>query len=94
LLLDDTRFRRSDTAGDSYALAWTFTYYLLKRQTKNYMEYLRLIGERPPLVPYGRAERLEHFEKAFKKSPREMETEFRKAIVGMIDPPRSASARR
>ena len=94
LLLDDSRFRRSDTAADSYALAWTVTYYLLKRQTKGYMEYLRLVGERPPLVPYGRAERLEHFEKAFKRSPQKMEEEFKKAIVGMIDQPGNASARR
>ncbi len=50
ILRDATLFHNPRTAFDAYADAWALNYYLIKYQTKNYTEYMKMLAEKPPLV--------------------------------------------
>ena len=85
LIVDDGYLRTQSTAQDGYALAWTFTYYLLRHHKAEYMEYVRLINSRPEFAAYPRSARLKDFETAFKMPPSEMETAFANAAAKLIE---------
>jgi len=85
MLVDDSRMRNPSTAADGYALAWTFTYYLLKNHKSEYMEYVRIINARPEFTSYSRMARLKDFETAFKVPPSEIEAEFLAAAGKLLD---------
>jgi len=85
LLVRDDRLRDPATASEGYALAWTFTYYLLKHHQKEYMDFVKLINARKEFSSYSRSARLADFEKAFKKSPSEMEDEFLEGVKKLLD---------
>lgn len=85
LVIDDDYFRNGRTANDAYAEAWAFTYFLARAKNDLYINYLKIINNRPPLVAYTPEERLADFRKAFGKSPAEMEDEFQrymKLVIG------------
>ncbi|MFO0946338.1 MAG: DUF1570 domain-containing protein [Planctomycetota bacterium] len=78
LILDDTLFRQPDTANDAYAEAWALTYFLCKAKSKSYVEYLKILNARPPMVEYSAEDRVRDFRTAFGKSPEDVDTDFRK----------------
>ncbi|MEX2285971.1 MAG: DUF1570 domain-containing protein, partial [Planctomycetaceae bacterium] len=53
LISSDERLTNAETAGDAYAEAWALTYFLIKTKRKKYVEYLKLVSDKPPLV-FGR----------------------------------------
>jgi hypothetical protein len=85
LVANDELLRDPRTALDGYAIAWAVTFFLLKTEKANYMEYARLVNARPPLASYGRADRLADFERAFKRPPRDVEREFQAEIVKLLE---------
>ena len=65
LLGEDTRFRTADTSLDAYAEAWALTYFLLRQRPKQYIEYLKLLSAKKPLVWDTPETRRSRFEQIF-----------------------------
>ena len=65
LLRDDRRFLDAKRALDAYAEAWSLTYFLLRRYPNKYIEYLRRLSDKPPLVEDGPERRLLEFREVF-----------------------------
>lgn len=85
LVLDDNYFRSSRTGNDAYAEAWAFTYFLARAKNDLYIKYLKIVNDRPPLIPYTPEERLNDFRTAFGKGPEEMEEEFLRYMKLIVD---------
>ncbi|MBN2577920.1 MAG: DUF1570 domain-containing protein [Pirellulales bacterium] len=79
LIETDRRFHNLEQSLDAYAEAWALTYFLLRRHPKEYVEYLKILSEKKPLIMDTPKERRKEFEKAFGKlGP--LETEFHRFI--------------
>ncbi len=65
LLRDDQRFLDAALGLDAYAEAWSLTYFLLRRYPDKYIEYLRLLSEKGPLIEDGPERRLLEFREVF-----------------------------
>jgi len=65
LLTNDDRFRDSTTATAAYGEAWALNFFLLKRHTKAYVEYLKCLSAKSPLVEVSADERLADFQRFF-----------------------------
>jgi hypothetical protein len=65
LIADDKRFRDPKQALDAYAEAWALTYYLILRQPKQFVGYLRTLSEKQLLLQDGPETRLKEFTEAF-----------------------------
>ena len=50
LLMDDDRMRDPRTALDAYAEAWALNYFLIRQRPKQYVEYLKILEQKPPLA--------------------------------------------
>lgn len=64
LLSEDDRFRDPATAADAYSEAWAFTYFLMRTQKKEYIDFLKGLSRGKPLAQKNRLERIQQFEKA------------------------------
>ena len=76
LLANDQRFREGRTATDAYAEAWALNYYLLRKHPKEYVNYLRTLSAKKPLVYDEPEERLQDFRKAFGMGLDELDADF------------------
>ena len=65
LIVTDERFRDLKQAADTYAEAWALTYFLLRQRPKEYVDYLKMLSQKQPLIEEGAQRRLEEFEKYF-----------------------------
>src|SRR5262249_34887997 len=65
MLADDKRFRDPRQAGDAYAEAWAFNYFLLRQHSKEYFAYLRMLSQKSRLIWDDPAARLAEFKQAF-----------------------------
>jgi hypothetical protein len=68
LIVDDKRFqdlRDPNTGLDAYAEAWSLTYFLLHKYPKQYVEYLRLLSAKKPLIGDTPQERIAQFQHYF-----------------------------
>jgi hypothetical protein len=50
LSMDDQRFRDARQALDAYAEAWALNYFLLRQKPREYVAYLKMLGEKPAMV--------------------------------------------
>ncbi len=50
LIRDSKRFTDSQQSLDAYAETWALTYFLIRQRPKQYIEYLKLLSEKKPLV--------------------------------------------
>jgi len=76
LLADDTRLREAETALDAYAEAWALNYYLLRHRSEQYVQYLKMLAEKKPLVKDQPAERLKQFTAIFGDDLGRLDAEF------------------
>lgn len=65
MLADDKRFRDARLAGDAYAEAWAFNYFLLRQHSKEYFAYLHVLSQKSRLIWDDPAARLAEFKQAF-----------------------------
>ncbi len=65
LIGDGKRFGDSKQSIDAYAEAWAITYYLIQKRSKQYVEYLKVLSEKKPLVWDTPEQRVKQFEAAF-----------------------------
>lgn len=76
LVSSDDRFRQPDTALDAYAEAWSLTYFLIRKYTDQYIRYLQLMAEKPPMIYDTPEERLEAFKSVFGQDLQALDAEF------------------
>jgi hypothetical protein len=77
LIATDKRFRDVRQAPDAYAEAWALTYFLQQRRVKQYVEYLKILSEKKPLIPDEPEKRLAQFETCFGDT-KKLDAEFLK----------------
>ena len=65
LISSNKRFRDSSLALDAYGEAWALSYYLVHRYPKQYVDYLRMLSHKKPLIWDDEATRLAEFQAAF-----------------------------
>jgi hypothetical protein len=65
LVAKDDRFRDPDKALDAYAEAWALTYFLINKHGKQYIDYVKKISEKKPLLPDAPEDRLKEFQQVF-----------------------------
>jgi hypothetical protein len=65
MLADDKRFRDPRLAGDAYAEAWAFNYFLLRQHSKEYFAYLHVLSQKSRLIWDDPAARLAEFKQIF-----------------------------
>jgi hypothetical protein len=76
LLSNDERFRNTQTAPAAYAEAWALNYFLLKKHRNQYVEYLKTLSERRPLIYDEPHERVEAFRQALGGDLGKLDVEF------------------
>lgn len=65
LVATDKRFRDTSQALDAYGEAWSLTYYLIRQKPKQYLEYLRRLSQKKPLLWDSPETRLQEFTAVF-----------------------------
>ena len=75
LIGEDKRFVDPKQAIDAYAEAWALTYYLIHKHPKQYIDYLKVLSRKQPLVYDTKAKRLAEFEKQF-GPPEKLDADF------------------
>ncbi|QDU91241.1 hypothetical protein Pla175_46610 [Pirellulimonas nuda] len=61
IVASDKPLRETRTANDAYSDAWALNYYLIQRQPKQYVEYVRMMSERKPLRSAPEDQRISDF---------------------------------
>ena len=67
---------RSETALDTYAQAWAFNYFLLKRHKKEFVEYLKFMSKKKVLRYDTPEQRLADFQSHFDSTLEQLDREF------------------
>ncbi len=80
LVAGDDRMRNVRTAGDAYAEAWALNSLLIQRYSSRYWQYLRMLGEKRPLVSDDAERRLREFRTYLGLDPRSLENEWKQYI--------------
>lgn len=81
LVRDDKRFRDTSQSLDAYAEAWALTYFLMQKHPRQYLDYLRMLAKKNPLVWDSPEQRLEEFRAAFGGNLEALDAEFVKAMA-------------
>jgi hypothetical protein len=76
LLADDERFRRTELAPNAYAEAWALNYFLIRRHKDAYIQYLKKLSKKPPLLYDEPQERIDEFREAFGMDLMELDQQF------------------
>jgi len=76
MIVSDTRLRRTDTAVGGYAEAWALNYYLLRKHSEAYVDYLRSLSAKKPLIDDTPDERLNAFRRALNVDLNALEADF------------------
>ncbi|MFO0013328.1 MAG: DUF1570 domain-containing protein [Planctomycetota bacterium] len=76
LLSDDKLLRQGETATAAYAESWGLTFFLIKRRPKQYVEYLKLLKDRPIGQPADPKQRLADFKQCFGEDLDKLNKEF------------------
>ena len=77
---DDKAFRGDVLAGEAYAHAWSIHWFLVTKYRKQYVEYLKQLGQKEILQVEDTRTRLEDFEKIFGKRVGQLQSEFPQTI--------------
>lgn len=65
LIENDARCRNASTAIDAYAEAWALTYFLIRKHPKEYIDYVKMLGEKKPMRFGNEESRLREFQEHF-----------------------------
>ena len=76
MLSVDTRLQDPETAASAYAEAWCFNYFLLQRHSEEYVEYLKFMSQKKPLVYDTPEDRLNDFKQFLGDDLDALEQEF------------------
>ncbi len=76
LIRDDERLRNTDQTLDAYAEAWALTYFLIRQYPRQYVEYLKMLSQKKPLVWDEPEKRIRELKAAFGEDLQRLDTEF------------------
>lgn len=76
LIVRDELLRRGDTAPAAYAESWGWTFFLIKRRPKQYVQYLKLLHARPLGQPADAKQRMDDFQKCFGEDLERLDKDF------------------
>ena len=76
LISTNDRLTTAETAGEAYAEAWAFTYFLIKKRRAQYEDYLHRLSEKKPLMWNKPEERLAEFQAVFGEDLKTLDQEF------------------
>ncbi len=76
MLTSDRVFQAPEQLLDRYAEAWAFNYFLLNKHAAKYVDYLKFLSEKEPLIEDSPETRLAEFQRFFPMSLDKLETEF------------------
>ena len=77
----DEAFRGVDSALDAYAGAWAATAFLIQTRKPAFVEYLRTLSRKEPLVEDDADRRLAEFTAAFGAAPSALEEPIMKFVA-------------
>ena len=80
VVADDRAFRGDVLAGEAYAHAWSIHWFLATKYRKQYIEYLQLLSQKPPLQKDDAQTRVNDFERIFGKRVGQLQSEFPQAL--------------
>ncbi len=80
LLQDNKRFMSLQTGTDAYAEAWALNYYLIRNHREAYLEYMKILAQKPPVVYDTPQERLQEFQRAFGTNLDDLDEDFLRYI--------------
>jgi hypothetical protein len=83
LLSDDQLLRQGETATQAYAESWGMTFFLIKRRPKQYVEYLKLLQDRPLGQKADSKQRLAEFKQCFGDDLEKINKEFVRFISSL-----------
>ncbi len=72
LLSSDQLHQDAATAAGAYAESWGLVAWLMRSEKDGFEKYLKIIGERKPLVPVSANDRISEFETSIGKSSDEI----------------------
>ncbi len=76
LIANSKRLRNTQTAPDAYAEAWALNYYLLRRRSEEYRDYLQTLAQKKPLMNDSDQDRLAAFQAAFGSDLESLDRDF------------------
>lgn len=76
VVADDKAFRGDVLAGEAYAHAWSIHWFLVTKYRKQYVDFLQILREKPPLLIDEADVRTHDFEQAFGKRIGQLQSEF------------------
>jgi len=80
LISDDERLKSTKTGQNAYAEAWALTYFLIKRHPDEYVEYLRRVSEKRPLLWDDAETRLREFREVFGDDLQKLDAEMLRTL--------------
>jgi len=82
LLAGNDRLRDPKLASDAYAEAWALNYFLVKQRPKQYLEYIKALAEKKPLLVDDAQTKIDEFKQAFGDLDK-LDTEFVRQLSKM-----------
>lgn len=76
MLTSDQVFQTPEQLLDRYAEAWAFNYFLLNKHSAKYVDYLKFLSEKEPLIEDSPETRLAEFQRFFPMGLDKLEMEF------------------
>jgi hypothetical protein len=84
IVMRDRAFRGDVFAGEAYGQAWGMHWLLVTRYKSEYIKYVQLLAQKPPLAEYTSEQRLDDFEQIMGKVVGDMESEFYEQVTLML----------
>lgn len=76
LIRDDQRLRNPEQTLDAYAEAWSLTYFLINQYPRQYVDYLKMLSQKQPLIWDDPETRIREFKAAFGEDLQALDSEF------------------
>jgi hypothetical protein len=80
LIADDSRLRNPRSALTAYAEAWALNYYLIQKHPRQYVDYLKMLAEKKPLLWDEPEARMREFQAAFGDDLGRLDADFLRQV--------------
>ena len=81
LLADDQRFRMVGQMADAYPESWALVYFLIRQKPDRFVEYLKVMAQKKPLIDDTPETRLAEFRAAFGHDLKKLDAKFVRQLM-------------